>query len=438
MPARHGFPSSEAVISRALPRRVVVTGIGLQTPLGPDRESTWQSLIAGRSASRWLTLPHWTGKDSLAGAPCEWPQSEADSWHDPLVALALHAAHEAVRDADLASKSFNAGGDCAPDRIGVVFGTSKGGLQTFARLAESFRSGLDQKAVLATTHWQDVWPDAAARRLAHTFDCQGPVLCPVLACATGLAACQRAAELIQRGDCDLVLAGSADASLQPAILGSFQRLGVLARPVNDDAAAACRPFDRDRNGFIIGEGAACLVFESLEQAQARQASWYGEWLAGRMLTDPSGLTQLDPTGTSLKRLLRDLSRDVSQCPEYINLHGTATLPNDRVECLAIRDVLTTEAVSTTCSSLKGGLGHLLGAAGSVELAATLLALRDQIAPPTVNLFSRDPGCDLNLIAREARHQRIDRAWKLSLGFGGHLAAACVGRLRGAGDRTRAE
>lgn len=415
----------------AAPPRVVITGLGLWTPLGSDRESTWASLLAGRSASRWLTAPQWTGSEPLAGAPCESPLLDADASRDPIVGLALRTAREASRDAALSASAL------ASERTGVVFGTSKGGLHTFSRLVESPRSAREiPDSQCVDENWLDVWPDAAARAVARVFDCRGPMLCPVLACATGLAACQRAAEWIREGVCDVVLAGSADASLQPAILGSFRRLGVLARPSNDDPATACRPFDRDRNGFVIGEGAACLVFESLDHARSRQVNWYGEWLSGRMLTDPSGLTQLDPAGASLRRLLRDLSRDVPQRPDYINLHGTATIPNDRVESSAIRDVLASEAGHVACSSLKGGLGHLLGAAGSVELAATLLAMRDQIVPPTVNLFARDPDFDLDFTPREARPRRVNLVWKLSLGFGGHLSAACIGRLPGDGDRTR--
>ena len=260
-------------------------------------------------------------------------------------------------------------------------------------------------------------------------------MAPVAACATGLAACLRGFELIRDGRCNVVLAGSSDASLQPAILGSFQRLGVLARST-EDPATACRPFDRHRSGFIVGEGAGCLVLESLEHAIARGASWYAEWESGRMLSDPSGLTQLDPQGLSLQRLLRDLHNEVRELPDYLNLHGTATLPNDRVESAAIRAVLGTAADGIACSSLKGGLGHLLGAAGSVELAASLLAIRDQTVPPTVNLETADPELTLDFTPQQSRQRRIDRVWKMSLGFGGHLSAASVCRLRGAGDRTR--
>ena len=203
----------------------------------------------------------------------------------------------------------------------------------------------------------------------------------------------------------------------------------------DEPTAACRPFDISRNGFVVGEGAACLILESYEHAVARGARWYAEWLGGRMLADPVGLTQLDPTGQSLQRLLQDLLHVTNVQPDYINLHGTATIPNDRVESAAIHAVFGQSARNIPCSSLKGGLGHLLGAAGSVELAATLLAIRDQILPPTVNLVSPDPQFDLDFTPLQSRPCRIDHAWKLSLGFGGHLSAACVARLPGTGDRT---
>lgn len=334
--------------------------------------------------------------------------------------LARRTADEAVQDAGL-----DAGTLCA-ERTGIVYGTSKGGLHTFSRLAT--------QCPLEDDDWLNVWPNAAARGLAARFGCRGPVVSPVLACATGLAACQRGYELIRNGRCDVVLAGSSDASLQPAILGSFQRLGVLARNFTDPANA-CRPFDRNRSGFVIGEGAGCLVMESLTHAAARHAAWYGEWLSGRMLSDSTGLTQLDPQGESLRRLLRDLQREVACLPDYVNLHGTGTRPNDRVETEALCAVLGPDAARVACSSLKGGLGHLLGAAGSVEIAATFLAIRDQIVPPTANLCEPDPELTLDYTPGESRARTISHAWKLSLGFGGHLSAACVGRLIGSGDRT---
>ena len=402
-------------------RRVVVTGIGIWSPLGTDRESTWKSLIAGNSASQWLTSPHWTGSAQLAGAPCQIPDESVKSGIDPVMSLARQAATEAINDAGLD------GDRLMSDTTGVVFGTSKGGLHAASR----FLAGQQ-----LSRNWLDIWPSSAATHVASMLGCRGPVIAPVLACATGLASCMRGFELIRDGRCDIVVAGSSDASLQPAILGSFQRLGVLARP-GSDPSMACQPFDKNRSGFVVGEGAGCLILESLQHTLARGGSWYAEWLGGGMLSDPMGLTQLDPTGASLKRLLSDLLRTNPRMPDYVNLHGTATIPNDRVESRAVREVLGDEASKIACSSLKGGLGHLLGAAGSVELAAAILAMRDQVVPPTVNLRTPDPALNLNFTPNDAAQRRIDHVWKLSLGFGGHLSAACLGRLAGAGDRTNA-
>ena len=406
-------------------RRIVLTGIGLCTPFGPDRESTWQGLLSGRSATTWLSAPHWTGDGKMAGATLCLPTTRPFPHPEPLVELALTTAAESLADAGLDARSLE------PQRTGVVFGTSKGGLHTFSRMLASSRPD-DRKSTQGNgphdaREWLDVFPNRAAAAIGQWIGSTGPVLCPVVACATGLAACLRGAELIQNGDCDIVLAGSADASLQPALLGSFQRLGVLSRETSDPARA-CLPFDRQRSGFVIGEGAACLVLERLESARARGAVCYAEWLGGRMLSDAQGLTQLDPTGATLQRLLQMLSSAGRPVPDYLNLHGTATATNDRIECQAIRNVFGVDCDRFDCSCLLGVMGHLLGAAGSVELAAMGLAIRDQIIPPTVNLRDPDPACRLNLVPCVAKSRPIEHAWKLSMGFGGHVAGACLGRL----------
>lgn len=455
-------------------RRIVVTGIGLWTPLGSDRESSWKGLIEGHHATRQLESPYWTldrreaesfikpactssfvrqsesqltkatdiapmygapffKMESCRTSPSRSLGSSGDTAPEiePLVSLGLKTTEEAVADAGLLLR------DLYTERTGVVYGTSKGGFHTFTRLFTSNQKCQSGPSFTEPDHaWLDVFPDAASSAIARHFRTAGPTLCPVLACATGLAACSRAADLIRDGLCDVVLAGSSDASLQPAILGSFRRLGVMARATDHDPDVRCRPFDRDRTGFLVGEGAACLVFESLEHALSRNASWYGEWIASRMLTDPTGLTQLDQSGESLLRLLNDLKRDVPVRPDYINLHGTATIQNDLVEGRTLRRHLGSDARAASCSSLKGAMGHLLGAAGSVELAASFLALRDQIVPPTANLQNRDPECDLDLTPREARSRSISHILKLSLGFGGHLTAARLARCAGDGDRTR--
>ena len=424
------------------PCRIVVTGIGLCTPLGVDRESTWIGLIAGRSATGWLSPEFWNEGSRLAGAAVRYPEVRPFRHKEPLVELALVTATESLADARLDSVELRS------KNVGVVFGTSKGGLHTFSRqfaqsrsegggvcgtdphlreIAVNGRSGLQATNTETNDDWLDVFPDRAARAIGQLVGGYGPVLCPVMACATGLAACLRGAQLIQSGDCDVVLAGSADVSLQPALLGSFRRLGVLSCEA-DDPTTACRPFDVRRSGFVIGEGAACLVLERLDSARRRGAHSYAEWLGGGILSDAHSLTQLDPEGASLQRLLRDLYAKVDRVPDYVNLHGTGTMTNDRIECQSIRAVFGDQCSRIDCSSLKGGLGPLLGAAGSVDLAATALSLRDQIVPPTVNLVEQDPECRLNLSPGIAISRSIDQAWKLSMGFGGHIAGVCLGRL----------
>lgn len=403
--------------------RIVITGIGLCTPLGPDRESTWRNIVAGQSAVRWLMPPHWTEPTRIAGAPVSFPAERPFRHAEPLVELARTTASESLQDAGLSST------DLARRTVGIVFGNSKGGLHTFSRMFEQARTCKSSREpshnpTTANFEWLDFFSNRAACAIHAIVGGYGPVHCPVAACATGLIACQRGVELLQNGDCDLVIVGSADVSLQPAVLGSFRRLGVLSHET-DVASIACRPFDRHRSGFVVGEGAACLVLEKRESAIARGVKWYAEWLGGMMLSDPLGLTQLDLSGSTLKHLLRSLLSDVGRRPDYINLHGTATPSNDLVESRAIRDVFGDETEQIACSSLKGGLGHLLGAAGSVELAATALALRDQIAPASINLNEPDPECRLNLVANRSQPMGMKTAWKLSLGFGGHIAGAAL-------------
>lgn len=420
---------------RRIDQRVVITGVGLVTPLGGDRESSWQGLVAGRSATRWLDPadlaegsgagpPQMFEERRCAGAPAVALGGAGDDASDsePVTALALRAAREAVIDARLDVEREQ------PDRVGCVIGTSKGGLRSFARAFAANRRS--PAAGPDPLDWLGFLPSTPARAVAGRFGIRGACLCPVAACATGLASLERGVALIRDHHADVVLAGSTDASLVPAVLASFARMGVAARGF-DDPAAACRPFDRRRNGFVVGEGAAVVVLERLESAAARGARPYAEWLAGGSLADATGLTRLDARAEALTRLIRDLLGRAGVAADeidYVNLHGTATVQNDLCETRAVKAALGPAARRVRCSSLKGGIGHLLGAAGSVETAAALLALRDGLVPPTVNLRDPDPQCDLDYTPGSARRQPIETALKLSLGFGGHLVAAVLRRL----------
>ncbi|HUG89516.1 MAG TPA: beta-ketoacyl-[acyl-carrier-protein] synthase family protein [Planctomycetaceae bacterium] len=411
--------------------RVVVTGIGLVTPLGGDRETSWRRLACGERAVRWISAraldpdgavfpDRVTPDPRFAGAPC-MPATHASA-QDPVTSLALAAAREAAHDARLELDVLNR------TRIGCVIGTSKGGLRGFARFAHATRGAdahnCDHEA------WPGCLPHAPAAAVCAEFGLAGPVLSPVAACATGLASLNRGFELVRDGACDVVLAGSSDASLVPSVLASFRRLGVLATRF-ESPADACRPFDRNRDGFVVGEGAAVLVLERLGHARERGAVPYAEWLVAGAATDPKGLMQLDDDPAGLAWLIGDIVRRAGLSPrdiDYINLHGTATRQNDVYETRAIRAALGDAAGRVSCSSLKGAIGHLLGAAGSVEMGFTILALRDQLVPPTANLDHADPLCNLDYTPHTARPRPIETALKLSLGFGGHLVAAVIRRM----------
>ncbi|MEX0703192.1 MAG: beta-ketoacyl-[acyl-carrier-protein] synthase family protein [Planctomycetales bacterium] len=469
--------------------RIAVTGIGMVTPLGGDRETSWRRIVAGEGALRWLDGEcgarsaecgaRWAGAPALVGEP---PGSLSDlrsstldhrpsTGLEPVIELALRAAREAVADAGLDLATLDR------DRVGCVIGTSKGSLRTFADEWSKVRSqrsavsgqrspagdrrskvgGIENRTRSAEGVRFPAWsPNAAAAAVAAEFDLRGAALCPVAACATGLSSILRGADLIREGACDVVLAGSSDASLCAAVLASFRRMGVLARDF-DDPAAACRPFDRRRNGFLVGEGAAVLVLEradrrpgsgrwTVDSGQKRNADGgsarstvhcppstgpYAELLAAGSLADLSGLTALDPEARALTRLIGDVLRRGGVPPDevdYVNLHGTATVANDLCETRAVHRAFGAAAGGVACSSLKGAFGHLLGAAGSVETACTLLAVRDGLVPPTVNLDQPGAGCDLDYTPHHARPRAIRHALKLSLGFGGHLVAALFRRF----------
>lgn len=389
--------------------RVVVTGIGMVTPFGVGRETSWRGMLSGESATRRV--------GEMIGAPAPELRNSCEAGHvDPLISLALAAAEEAVDDAGLPA-------DVDQTRLGCVIGTSKPALRSVAELYATHRSSEPANAAFL-----DVFPDAPGVAVARRLGIAGPSLCPVAACATGLVCLQRGYELIRDGECDAVLAGSSDASLLPIVHTSFKRMGVLAKRV-DDPSTACRPFDAERSGFVIGEGAAVFVIERLDRARERGARVYAEWLAGGLASDGAALTALDDSGEALAWLIADVLRRADVEPaqiDYVNLHGTATRQNDRYETRALHRAFGARAKSVPCSSLKGGIGHLLGAAGSVETAATLLAMRDGVIPPTVNLTNPDPACDLDCVPQFARELPVRAALKLSLGFGGHLVAAVLG------------
>ncbi len=397
------------------------------TPCGADRETSWRGMLTGQSAIRWLTPDEHQARDcdihrtQLAGAPAILSAGADRSFAFSMDAMARSAANEALEDADILLR------DLDRERTGVVVGTSKGSLGAWQQLLRQPAEADVQREL-----WRAGWSNSPALCLASDYQLHGPVLVPVAACATGLLSICRGVQLIQNGQCDVVLAGSVDDSLSEILWASYRRLGVLARVKETDPSQACRPFDRDRQGFLMGSGAGVVILERWEHAVARGHQPYAEWLAGAMASDSTALTQVAPDAAGLTRLITDVLRRGESTPQdldYINLHGTGTRDNDRYETLGIRNVLGSAADGIPCSSLKGTIGHLLGGAGSVEFAATLLAMRDGFVPPTANLTRPDPECDLDYTPLTARPHTIRTALKLSLGFGGHLVAGLVRNCR---------
>jgi len=333
-------------------RRIVITGIGLLTSVGADRETSWRAIQAGRSGARPLEGMHVGSGEPAFGAPAVWPDREGMT--EPVLQLALKSAHEAFADSRFYPDARTS------DRIGCVVGTSKGGLASARQMLAGPPTGPHFGEL-----WQSYLPHSAASAVACRYDLRGPSSCPVAACATGLLAVLKAADYIRDGYCDAALAGCADASLEPSVLAAFHRMGVLARRF-EDPAQACRPFDARRNGFLVGEGAAMFVVESLSHARRRGAAIYAELLAGDALAEASDLVRLDSDADVLTKLITLLLRRARLAPDevgYVNLHGTATRQNDVYETLALKQALGAAAWRTPLSGTKSMIGHTLGRPG---------------------------------------------------------------------------
>jgi 3-oxoacyl-[acyl-carrier-protein] synthase II len=408
----------------AIPR-IVVTGLGLLTSLTPRwrarqatplREQTWRALAAGESALRRL-VPEGPGQRPLLGAPLhpEYPVER-----EYLDQVLFTVGDEAVEDAGLKDWPVDR------ERVAVYLGWSKGAVrrqaQAHALLMEPGYD-LDELARL----WPGCWPGSGASQLARRYGLRGPSEAPVAACATGLVAVLRAAQLLRRGDADIALAGSVDASIEPLVMGAFQKMKAFARPTLDPTEAV-RPCDRNRSGFLPGEGGAVLVLETAEHARRRGAIPYVELAGGALGADAYHETSLSSDPRPLGRLISRALMSARVEPEeidHVNLHATATLVNDPLECQAVHLALGGQAARVACTASKPQIGHLLGAAGAAELALTILALRDDFVPPTLNLHDPDPLCDLDVTPLVGQHRLLRGALKLSLGFGGHLAAAVL-------------
>ncbi|HEX5447413.1 MAG TPA: beta-ketoacyl-[acyl-carrier-protein] synthase family protein [Pirellulales bacterium] len=396
-------------------QRVVITGIGLTASVGDDREQVWHAVRNGRSAMRRLTGLTGIPDHLLIGAPVDIELTAPDQLK--VLALCNRVSDEAIADAGIDPRAVE------PGRFGCAVSAHMGDMRG---LAEQFNCS--HLYPPTTIPWREQWlPNTACWLTATRHGLCGPRLSHSTACASGLIAVLTAVRAIQDGQCDVALAGSAEA-ITPLFAAGFHQMRVLAE--HDDPRQACRPFDLDRQGFVMGEGGAMFVLERLTDAVARGAPIYAELAGGRLLATAHHVTSLDAESDALAHLISDTLRasglgtgDIG----YINVHGTATQQNDLAEARAIRRSMGSAADSLCVSATKSILGHLINAAGSVELAITALAMRDGFVPPTLNLTRPDPECDLDCIPLVGREMPFVCALKLSVAFGGTLAAVALKR-----------
>ncbi len=427
-------------------RRVVVTGMGMVTPLGKTLEETWKALQEGRSGVDRITLfdastfPTQIAAEARNFRLADY-REDGDRWVDysrntnfALAAATMAMDHSGLEDDQNLDRT----------RFGVYLGSGEG-QQDFPRFvklvhesskdtnkvntANFTRLGLKE---LHPIHEAEQEPGTPPGHLASVFGARGPNANCLTACAASSQAIGEATELIRRGDADVMLSGGTHSMIHPFGVTGFNRLTALSTR-NDEPTRASRPFDRDRDGFILGEGAGMVVLEELEHAKRRGATIYGEVVGYGSTADAFRLTDTHEEGRGAIACIREALTDARLNPEdidYINAHGTSTSVNDSIETLAIKRTFGETAYKVPISSTKSMMGHLIAAAGSVEAIVCLLAIRDGVMPPTINLDHPDPDCDLDYIPHHARRKAVDVALSNSFGFGGQNITLILKRLAG--------
>ena len=406
-------------------RRVVVTGLGAVTPVGNDVPEFWDALVAGRS-----------GIDRIASfdpvnLPCKiagevkgfqpetvMPRKEVRR-NDRYVHFAWAATTEALRDAALDNPVTDEG---LAERTGVIIGSGIGGINTMIRdVIEAHDLGVERIGPFLVTA---MIPDMAAGYVAIYANARGPNYATVSACSSSNHAIGDALNIIRRGDADVMIAGGAEAGIGEIPVGAFSAMRALSTKRNGDPTKASRPFDADRDGFVMADGAGVLVLEDLAHAQARGASIHAELVGYAATDDASHITLPAPGGRgavgSMSRALADAGLSTDDI-DYINAHGTSTGPNDRSETAAIKTLFGERAYAVPVSSTKSMTGHMLGAGGGVEAIACIRAIEDGCLPPTINYEFPDPECDLDYVPNAARQVKVRTAMSNSFGFGGHNA-----------------
>ncbi|MGO8947911.1 MAG: beta-ketoacyl-ACP synthase II [Ktedonobacterales bacterium] len=411
-------------------RRVVITGIGLVTPVGNDTASTWEALCAGRSGIAPITSFDASDQDvRFAGEvkgfdPTPYFENRKEvRRNDPFVHLALCATRQALADAEFTITDENA------DSVGVLIGSGVGGIAT---LHDQFHTLFERGPSRISPFFITMFvSDMAAGYVSIAVGARGPNFSPVSACATGANAIGEAAEMIRHGRVRAMLAGGAESGITPIAVAAFANMHALSRR-NDDPARASRPFDQGRDGFVMGEGAGILLLEEEEHARARGARVYAELAGYATTSDAYHIVEPAPGGAGLARAIRLALADARLAAEdvgYVNAHGTSTRLNDERETEALKTVFGAHAHALAVSSTKSMIGHTFGAAGAIEAGVTALSVERGVLTPTINLECPDPACNLDYVPNVAREQRVEVAISDSMGFGGHNAVLVMRRYR---------
>ncbi|MEU2299821.1 beta-ketoacyl-[acyl-carrier-protein] synthase family protein [Streptomyces antibioticus] len=420
-------------------RRVAVTGIGIVAPGGIGGPAFWDLLASGRTATRGITFFDPAGLRSRIAAECDFDpaahglDAEQSARNDRYIQFALVAGAEAVQDAGLDLAREN------PWRIGVSLGTAVGGT---TRLEHDYvlvshggtRWDVDERRAEPHLH-RAFAPSTLASTVAEHFGAGGPVQTVSTGCTSGLDAVGYAFHTVEEGRADICIAGASDSPISPITMACFDAIKATS-PNNDDPAHASRPFDADRDGFVMGEGGAVLVLEELEHARARGARIYCELGGYATFGNAYHMTGLTSDGLEMARAIEDALDHARLDPtaiDYVNAHGSGTKQNDRHETAAVKRTLGEHAYATPMSSIKSMVGHSLGAIGAIELVACVLALDHQVVPPTANYETPDPECDLDYVPKVARERALNSVLSVGSGFGGFQSAVVLNRPR---ERTR--
>ncbi|MCB0483785.1 MAG: beta-ketoacyl-ACP synthase II [Flavobacteriales bacterium] len=406
-------------------KRVVVTGIGALTPIGNGKDAYWQALLNGVSGAAPITL--FDASRFKTQFACEVKNINIEDFIDRREArkmdrftqFAMIVTDEAIADAGMDLNKLN------PDRVGVIWGSGIGGLRTFEDEVTDYVNG-DGTPRFNPFFIPKMIADIAAGHISIKHGLRGPNYCTVSACASSTNALIDAFTYLRLGKADIIVSGGSEAAITNAGVGGFNALKALSTR-NDDPTTASRPFDVDRDGFVLGEGAGCIILEELEHAKARGAKIYAEIVGGGMSADAHHLTAPHPEGLGALNVMRMAIEDAEMDPseiDYINVHGTSTPLGDVAETKAIQQVFGQSAYKLNISSTKSMTGHLLGAAGAIEAIATLLAVKNDIVPPTINHFNRDTQLDphLNFTFNIPQKRLVRAALSNTFGFGGHNAS----------------